>query len=52
MVTLLGFFFILGNIALLGIFLPDLIGPVSSPTPREMPHLPLCQRSMLANNSS
>lgn len=28
MVTLLGFFFILGNIGLLAIFMPDLIGPV------------------------
>lgn len=30
MVTLLGFFFILGNIGLLVIFMPDLVGPVSS----------------------
>lgn len=29
MVTLLGFFFILGNIGLLVIFMPDLVGPVS-----------------------
>lgn len=28
MVTLLGFFFILGNVALIEIFVPDLIGPV------------------------
>lgn len=28
MVTLLGFFFILGNIGLLAILMPDLIGPV------------------------
>ena len=28
MVTLLGFFFILGNIVLLEIFMPDLVGPV------------------------
>lgn len=28
MVTLVGFFFILGNVALLVIFMPDLIGPV------------------------
>ena len=28
MVTLLGFFFILGNIGLLVIFMPDLVGPV------------------------
>lgn len=28
MVTLIGFFFILGNIGLLVIFMPDLIGPV------------------------
>lgn len=28
MVTLLGFFFILGNVGLLAIFMPDLIGPV------------------------
>lgn len=31
MVTLLGFFFILGNIGLLVIFMPDLVGPVSLP---------------------
>jgi ethanolaminephosphotransferase len=30
MVTLLGFFFILGNIGLLVIFMPDLVGPVST----------------------
>lgn len=30
MVTLLGFFFILGNVALIEIFIPDLIGPVIS----------------------
>lgn len=30
MVTLIGFFFILGNIALLTIFVPDLVGPVRS----------------------
>lgn len=30
MVTLLGFFFILGNVGLLVIFMPDLVGPVSS----------------------
>ena len=29
MVTLLGFFFILGNIGLLVLIMPDLIGPVS-----------------------
>ena len=39
MVTLIGFFFILGNIGLLVIFMPDLIGPVRtnrnpSPSPR------------------
>ena len=28
MVTLLGFFFILANVALLEIFVPDLVGPV------------------------
>jgi ethanolaminephosphotransferase len=28
MVTLLGFFFILGNIILLEIYMPDLVGPV------------------------
>ena len=28
MVTLLGFFFIIGNVALLVIFMPDLKGPV------------------------
>lgn len=29
MVTLIGFFFILANIGLLVIFMPDLVGPVS-----------------------
>jgi len=29
MVTLIGFFFILANVALLEIFMPDLVGPVS-----------------------
>lgn len=29
LVTLLGFFFILGNVALLEIYVPDLVGPVS-----------------------
>lgn len=29
MVTLLGFLFIVGNVMLIGIFMPDLIGPVS-----------------------
>ena len=33
MVTLLGFFFILGNVGLLAIFMPDLIGPVGIQTP-------------------
>ena len=28
MVTLLGFFFILGNVICLEIFMPDLVGPV------------------------
>jgi hypothetical protein len=28
MVTLLGFFFILGNVGLLVIYMPDLVGPV------------------------
>lgn len=28
MVTLLGFFFILGNVLLLLVFMPDLVGPV------------------------
>lgn len=32
MVTLLGFFFILGNIGLLVIVMPDLIGPVCTMT--------------------
>lgn len=31
MVTLLGFFFILANIGLLVIFMPDLVGPVRLP---------------------
>lgn len=30
LVTLLGFFFILGNIVLLEVYIPDLVGPVSS----------------------
>lgn len=30
LVTLLGFFFILGNVALLEVYVPDLVGPVSS----------------------
>lgn len=29
LVTLLGFFFILGNIVLLEVYIPDLVGPVS-----------------------
>lgn len=29
MVTLVGFFFILGNVVLLIIYMPDLVGPVS-----------------------
>jgi len=29
MITLLGFFFILGNVALLEVYIPDLVGPVS-----------------------
>jgi hypothetical protein len=34
MVTLLGFFFILANVLLLVIFMPDLVGPVSTnPSP-------------------
>lgn len=33
MVTLLGFFFILGNIGLLVVYMPDLVGPVRD-TPR------------------
>lgn len=34
MVTLIGFFFILGNIGLLVVFMPDLVGPVrTSPIP-------------------
>jgi ethanolaminephosphotransferase len=32
LVTLLGFFFILGNIAILEIYVPDLVGPVSIPS--------------------
>ena len=35
MVTLLGFFFILGNIGLLVIFMPDLVGPVSPLVPAQ-----------------
>lgn len=31
MVTLLGFFFIVGNVILLEIFIPDFIGPVCIP---------------------
>jgi hypothetical protein len=30
MITLLGFFFILGNVALLEVYIPDLVGPVRS----------------------
>ena len=33
MVTLLGFFFILGNVGLLIIFMPDLVGPVRATPP-------------------
>jgi len=29
LVTLLGFFFILGNVVLLELYIPDLVGPVS-----------------------
>lgn len=29
LVTLLGFFFILGNIVLMEVYVPDLVGPVS-----------------------
>jgi ethanolaminephosphotransferase len=32
MITLLGFFFILGNVALLEVYVPDLVGPVRSAT--------------------
>jgi ethanolaminephosphotransferase len=32
MITLLGFFFILGNVALLEVYIPDLVGPVRSAT--------------------
>lgn len=31
MVTMIGFFFILANIVLLVIFMPDLVGPVRRP---------------------
>lgn len=31
MVTLVGFFFILANVGLLALFVPDLIGPVRPP---------------------
>jgi hypothetical protein len=34
MVTLLGFFFILANVGLLELFMPDLVGPVSVFTKR------------------
>lgn len=30
MVTLIGFFFILGNVAIMQVYMPDLIGPVST----------------------
>ena len=30
LVTLIGFFFILGNVALLEVYVPDLVGPVST----------------------
>ncbi len=39
MVTLLGFFFILSNVALLELFIPDLKGPVGFP--RLFEHLEL-----------
>lgn len=42
MVTLIGFFFILGNVGLLVLFVPDLIGPVS-------PHRPLKRRQPCAS---
>jgi ethanolaminephosphotransferase len=31
LVTLLGFFFIIGNVVLLEVYIPDLVGPVSPP---------------------
>jgi len=34
MVTLLGFFFIIVNVGLLEIYIPDLVGPVGSPQAR------------------
>jgi hypothetical protein len=40
MVTLLGFFFILGNVGLCAIFMPDLIGPVCYAPDLEKPVLP------------
>ena len=36
MVTLLGFFFILVNVALLEIYIPDLVGPVGYSSPRAL----------------
>jgi hypothetical protein len=36
LVTLLGFFFILGNVALLELYIPDLVGPVSRRHMRRM----------------
>lgn len=41
MVTLLGFFFILFNVALMVIYVPDLVGPVRHRYPA-VPHNPLC----------
>lgn len=35
MVTLLGFGFIVGNVVLLEIYMPDLVGPVCTLRPRE-----------------
>jgi hypothetical protein len=34
MVTLLGFLFIVGNVMLIEVFMPDLIGPVRIPQAR------------------
>jgi len=50
MVTLLGFFFILGNIGLLIIYMPDLVGPVSSPAEGARDHEVLTRRGRLGTD--
>jgi hypothetical protein len=40
LVTLVGFFFIIGNVALLELYIPDFVGPVSC-TPFKIPRIML-----------